>query len=113
MSFTNIDAETLERLRDGGGQVIDVRSDAEVARGVIPGAKQIAMDKIASRLGELDTTAPLVIYCQTGARSASVAQFLVSQGFQRVNHLQGGIMAWAAGGRPVGELAGKQVNAES
>jgi rhodanese-related sulfurtransferase len=105
MSFTNIDAETLERLRDGGAQVIDVRSDAEVARGVIPGATHIAMDKITSRLGELDRTAPLVIYCQSGARSANVAQFLVSQGFQRVNHLQGGVVAWAAGGRPLSELA--------
>ena len=105
MSVTNIDADTLECLRDKGAQVVDVRTGPEIARGVIPGASHIALNEIAARAGELDQMAPVVLYCQSGGRSAGAAQFLVSQGFQQVYNLQGGIIAWAAAGRPVSSLA--------
>lgn len=105
VSFATIDAETLERLRENGARLIDVRTDPEVARGVIPGASHIVLDKLAGRAGELDPAAPVVLYCQSGARSAGAAQFLVSQGFREVYNLQGGIIGWAAAGRPVGGLA--------
>ena len=110
MSFTNIDAETLERLRDDGVPVIDVRTDAEVARGVIPGARHIALDKLAARAGELDRTGPVILYCQSGGRSTGAAQFLGSQGFSQVYNLQGGIIGWTAAGRPMGKLATTNLN---
>jgi len=105
MSFTNIDAEALERLRDDGVPVIDVRTDPEVTRGVIPGARHIALDKLPARAGELDRSAPIVLYCQSGGRSVGAAQYLGSQGFLRVYSLQGGIIGWTAAGRPIGNLA--------
>lgn len=104
MAFTNIDADTLEQLRASGARLVDVRTDAEVARGVIPGASHIALDKLPVRFTELNQEAPIVLYCQMGGRSAGAAQFLTSKGFERVYNLQGGINAWAAGGRPVGNL---------
>jgi rhodanese-related sulfurtransferase len=105
MSFADIDASALEQLRDNGVPVIDVRTDSEVARGVIPGARHIALDKLAARVGELDRTAPIILYCQSGARSAGAAQYLGSQGFRQVCHLQGGIIGWTATGRSLGNLA--------
>jgi rhodanese-related sulfurtransferase len=104
MGFANIDADALERLRESGACVVDVRTDVEVARGVIPGASHIALDKLPARFGELDQAAPIVLYCQMGGRSAGAAQFLVSQGFQQVYNLQGGMNAWTAAGRPVKNL---------
>ena len=104
MNFTNIDSETLLRLAKEGAKVIDVRTDAEVARGVIPGASQIALDKLAARSQELDTSKQIIVYCQVGGRSASAAQFLVSNGFQQVFNLQGGINAWISTGHEIGNL---------
>ncbi len=105
MTAQNIDPASLERLRDQGARVIDVRSDGEVARGVIPGAENIAMDKLAGRYGELERDAPLILYCQSGARSMNAAQFLAAQGFSQVYNLAGGVAGWVASGRPVGTLS--------
>lgn len=101
MAYTQIDAAALERLQAAGAQIIDVRSDAEVARGFIPGAGHIALDQFGARFTELDRDRPVVLYCQSGARSASAAQFLAGQGFADVHNLQGGLIGWAAAGRPV------------
>ena len=101
MGFANVDVDALERLQATGARVVDVRTDVEVARGVIPGASHIALDKLPTRFMELDQASPVVLYCQMGGRSAGAAQFLISQGFQQVYNLQGGINAWAAAGRPI------------
>jgi len=104
MGFTNIDASGLEGLRASGARVVDVRTPGEIVRGVIPGASHIALNELPARLTELADTAPIVLYCQMGGRSAGAAQFLVAQGFKEVYNLQGGINAWAATGRPVENL---------
>ena len=104
MSVTNIDSESLLRFTKEGVKVIDVRTDAEVSRGVIPGASHIALDKLPERYKELDPAAKVVIYCQVGGRSANAAQFLASQGFSQVFNLQGGINAWVASGHETGNL---------
>ena len=104
MNFTNIDSETLLSMAKEGAKVIDVRTDAEVARGVIPGASQIALDKLPARINELDPAKQIILYCQVGGRSANAAQFLASQGFQQVFNLQGGINAWVATGHEVASL---------
>lgn len=101
MSFTNIDPATLDRLLSEGATVVDVRTDAEVARGIIPGARHVALDKLSARLGELNRAAPVILYCQSGGRSAAAGQFLVAQGFAQVCNLQGGIVGWGASGRPL------------
>ena len=104
MPVTNIDAATLESLREAGARVVDVRNDHEVANGVIPGAEHIALHGLVARLGELDPAQPLVLYCQMGSRSAQAAQFLAGQGFAQVYNLPGGMSGWLAGGRAVAAL---------
>ncbi|MES2353478.1 MAG: rhodanese-like domain-containing protein [Pseudomonadota bacterium] len=104
MGFTNIDANVLEGLQASGARVVDVRTTGEIARGVIPGASHIALSELPTRLTELGDSAPIVLYCQVGGRSAGAAQFLVAQGFKQVYNLQGGINAWAATGRPIENL---------
>ena len=104
MSFTQIDGAMLRSLQAEGARVVDVRTDAEVARGVIPGAQQIALHTLAARLGELDPATPLILYCQMGGRSAQAAQWLAGKGFARLYNLQGGINAWVAAGGEVAPL---------
>jgi rhodanese-related sulfurtransferase len=82
-------------------QLVDVRSAAEVMRGVIAGARHIELGTLPARVGELDADAPCVLYCLSGARSAQGCAWLAQRGFHRLYHLDGGIAAWAKAGLPV------------
>jgi len=97
-----IDPAQLEQLRrEGPVTLLDVRTDAEVARGVIAGAKHIPLNTLPGRYEELDPQEALVVYCQSGARSAQACAWLVERGFARVHNLQGGLLAWARAGLPL------------
>jgi len=85
----------------GGGRVvrlIDVRMPAESARGIIPGAERVPLHLIPSKVDELQGHERLVVYCQSGARSAQACSFLIARGRVGVYNLQGGIVAWASAG---------------
>jgi rhodanese-related sulfurtransferase len=75
--------------------VLDVREPEELQIVRFPGALEIPMGDIPSRLGELDPNDELIVVCHHGVRSAHVAGYLAQQGFQRVRNLAGGIDAWA------------------
>ncbi|HEY7627524.1 MAG TPA: rhodanese-like domain-containing protein [Ilumatobacteraceae bacterium] len=96
--MSRLSAETLtERMRTVPGLVlIDVRNAAEVERGSIRGARNISLPALLGRLGELDQSAPTVVYCAGGYRSAIVASLLRSRGFSDVSDLVGGYAAWEA-----------------
>ena len=49
---------------------------------------------------ENDADAKLFVVCQVGGRSQRVAQYLARNGYTPVN-VTGGMLAWAAAGRPV------------
>ena len=77
--------------------IIDIRALADFEAGHIAGA--IDMDPTDLRfileLKRLTSeTAPLFVYCKFGKTSKSVAKQMVSEGFQNVYMLKGGITAW-------------------
>ncbi len=76
-----------------GAQLVDVRSEAEFRGGGIPGAKNIPVQSLSRRLGELDRQKPVVVYCASGMRSASAASLLKRSGFAEVHDL-GPASAW-------------------
>ena len=83
--------------------LLDVREDDEWAAGHAPGAVHIPMGQLPQRLDELATTFPdrqVPVVCRSGGRSARVTAYLVETGWQAVN-VDGGMRAWAAGGRPM------------
>jgi hydroxyacylglutathione hydrolase len=90
-------AEFDERRASVPGLVlIDVRNPGEVAEGGIEGALHISLPALLGRLDELDRTAPTVVHCAGGYRSAIAASLLRSHGFRDVSDLIGGYTAWAA-----------------
>ncbi len=104
--FQNIDAAALQTLLAQKPVVLlDVRTDAEVARGVIAGARHIPLFGLPGRIGELPDDATVVIYCQSGGRSAQACSYLAQQGFDDLYNLSGGIMGWLRGGNSLNELA--------
>jgi rhodanese-related sulfurtransferase len=97
-----IDSAGLETLRrDGAVVLIDVRTDAEVARGIIADAKHIPLNQLPARFAELDPQAVTVVYCQSGGRSAQACMWLGEHGFARAYNLQGGVAAWVREGLPL------------
>ncbi len=58
------------------------------------GAVIIPLAELRDRLDELPADRDIVVYCRTGARSASAAQMLVDEGFSNVFNFVGGIHAW-------------------
>jgi rhodanese-related sulfurtransferase len=81
--------------------LVDVRTDAEVQRGVIPGSRHVILQELPGRMDELPRDAALVLICQSGARSLQAAGFLAAHGFERVHNLRGGVLAWAREGEPL------------
>jgi rhodanese-related sulfurtransferase len=54
------------------------------------------MGEIPDRLSEIPSDKEVVVMCKAGGRSANVARFLESKGYERVTNLGGGILAWSA-----------------
>jgi len=79
--------------------VLDVRTPAEYASDHAPGAKNIPIDQLERRLGEVEAMTagkkdhPLVVYCTRGVRAAQAKQILLRAGFTKVTNL-GGLSDW-------------------
>lgn len=76
-------------------QLIDVRELHEKAIADI-GGELISMGTIEKHIDNLRKDIPLIIYCRTGGRSATVTKLLREQyNFSNAMNLTGGIYAWA------------------
>ena len=90
-------------------QVIDVRGSDEYVGGHLPDSRNIPMEQLETRAGELDKLkdTQLILVCQTGARSTSAAKQLAKLGFTKANNLAGGIAGWRTAGLPLRKGAKK------
>ncbi len=78
------------RYRDvNGASVIDVRTTEEFARGSVPGARNIPLDDLRGRLGELERTREYAVMCQVGLRGHVAARILSQNGIM-VKNIKGG-----------------------
>lgn len=93
--------ELAARLAGGNVRLIDVRTDAEVAEGMIPGAEHIALDRFDPAKLDLSDGREVVLYCRSGRRSTLAGEKLAAATGKPVEHLAGGILAWEAAGEPV------------
>ncbi len=93
--------QLAERIREGNVRVIDVRTDAEVAGGTIPGAEHIPLDRFDPAALDLSDGREVVLYCRSGRRSAIAGEKLAEVTGGPVEHLEGGMLAWEAAGQPV------------
>ncbi|GGO68538.1 rhodanese [Nonomuraea cavernae] len=108
-------AEVAEALETGTVTLVDLREPDEVQReGTIPEAVRAPRGMLefwadpASpyHRTEFDPSAPTILYCASGGRSALAARTLQALGYADVSHLDGGLAAWKADGRPVTFRAG-------
>lgn len=93
-AWSEVPVNDYHRALGENGQLIDVREPSEAAAGTIPGAVNIPLGELPSRLGELDPARPVVLLCRSGARSGHAADFLSANGFADVTNLTGGMLAY-------------------
>ncbi len=71
--------------RDGSVTLLDARTAGEYARGHIQGFRNIPVDELRERLGELEKGKPVYVICQSGLRSYIACRILEGQGYQAYN----------------------------
>ncbi|MGD9788408.1 MAG: rhodanese-like domain-containing protein [Sulfuricellaceae bacterium] len=101
-----VDTYGLQKL--GGDKpvlLVDVRTESEVARGMIDGAVHIPLHLLPLKMEEMCKETPTVLYCHSGARSAQACAYMASRGFDNVFNLQGGILAWLRAGQALANVA--------
>lgn len=108
--FKGVQADEAVRVFNDGAYMLDVRTAGEFKDGYIGEATNISVTELASKMGQLpaDKEAPILVYCQTGARSSRAAGMLAKNGYTNVYNLAGGIMAWKNAGLPVGRQKSKK-----
>ncbi|WP_026791827.1 FAD-dependent oxidoreductase [Pleomorphomonas oryzae] len=84
-------------LRDAPAsiQLIDVRTPEEFSIRTLPGARNIELDHLRERIGELNPEKPMVIFCQVGLRGYLAYRILKQAGFTDVRNLTGGFKTYA------------------
>ncbi len=87
--------DELSELKPGD-MLIDVRRADEFAAGNIPGAVNIPLDEIRSRLQEIPHGENIYIYCEAGLRGYLAQRILKQNGFESVSNLSGGYVLWKA-----------------
>lgn len=82
---------------DKNAVVLDVRTDAEVADGIIPNAVHIDIYRgqdFISEIEDLDKSKSYYIYCRSGNRSGQACRIMEQLGFENTYNLEGGILQW-------------------
>jgi rhodanese-related sulfurtransferase len=99
------DFRDIKKRLDAGEKliVVDTREDNEWARGHIPNAIHLGKGIIERDVENTipDKSAPLVLYCGGGFRSALAADNLQKMGYKNVISMDGGWRGWTEAGFPV------------
>ncbi len=83
--------------KDSSAVILDVRTQDEVERGIIPNSINIDIYKgqgFIYQLEELDKSKNYYVYCHAGARSAKACEIMNQLGFETTYNLIGGISEW-------------------
>lgn len=76
--------------------LIDLRTDDEIARGMIIGAKQMDYKSASFKddLKSLDKSKPYIVYCASGGRSGKTLKMMADLGFVESYNMLGGFQKW-------------------
>ena len=83
--------------------VVDVCETSEFAAGHVNGAKNIPLGELEAKLATSvkNKTLPLILVCQSGARSGRALAIAKKLGYEQAQSLGGGLAAWRAANLPI------------
>jgi rhodanese-related sulfurtransferase len=76
------------------GCLLDVRNPQEIAVEAVPGAVNIPLPQLRSRLDELPRDREINVFCKSGQRAHYATRILLQNGF-RARNISGGMMLLA------------------
>lgn len=87
--------------------VVDVCEVEEFAAGHVGGAKNIPLNQLDDKLAGAvkNKTLPLILVCQTGARSARAVAMAKKLGYDNAQSMAGGLKAWQTANLPLEKSA--------
>jgi glyoxylase-like metal-dependent hydrolase (beta-lactamase superfamily II) len=101
-SLSLVAAADLVSGAEATATVLDIRQSREFAAGHIPGAFNIELNTLASRLQDVPADGHVVVMCGHGERAMTAASILERAGGTGLSVLDGGPADWAeAAGRPL------------
>ena len=77
--------------------LVDVRTRDEFNGGHIPGAINVPVQDLSTKLNKIPKSKPVVVYCQSGSRSSQAAKTLITAGYTEVLDM-GSISGWTKQG---------------
>src|ERR1017187_2475899 len=92
-----VDPGVVREQVSNGAVVVDVREAEEWSTGHIPGAKHVPKSYLESRIENAapDHSQHVILYCQSGNRSAWAARTLLDDlGYENVESMTGGFTLW-------------------
>jgi rhodanese-related sulfurtransferase len=83
--------------------VIDVCETEEFAAGHVGGAKNIPLNQLEDKLASTvkNKALPLILVCETGARSARAVAIAKKLGYENTQAMSGGLKAWRTANLPI------------
>ena len=96
--------ELTMQVNRSNALVLDIRAEADYAKGHITGARHLPLADIEKQqLAGLEKhkAEPIIVVCQAGMTAQKAAASLLKQGFTAVSVLQGGMSSWTGASLPV------------
>lgn len=96
-------AAAVQMINREKAVVIDVCEAQEFAAGHVGGAKHIPLSQLEEKLPGMvkNKALPLILVCQSGARSGRAVATAKKLGYTQVQSLGGGIGAWKTANLPI------------
>lgn len=97
-------AQTTHLMNRDNGVVVDIRSKEEFKKGHITDAVHILPSDIkAGNFASLENrkSDPIIVVCKTGQTAQESANLLAKAGFENVNLLKSGLVAWNEANLPL------------
>ena len=103
--LTHLNAKEAKALLDKkpAPLVLDIRTPFELKSGTIPGAfpANYYGKDFEERVAKIDRKQPILLHCRSGGRSTESLEIFKKLKFQKIYHLDGGILAWQKEGFPI------------
>ena len=101
--FKNISPQDAVFLINNDAFILDVRESSELDQGVIKNSKHINFSSVQTSLDSIKkfSDKPTIVYCKSGARSATISNMLSKNSFLEVYSMKGGFEAWVSDNLPV------------
>jgi len=96
-------AQVVQLINREKANVVDVCEPNEFALGHIVGSRNVPVGELEAKLAATikNKTLPLILVCQSGARSARAVMIAKKLGYEQAQSLSGGLGAWKTANLPL------------